>query len=143
MFYNFDESVKSKVTLGIDNKISITSKVNINILNKKGGGKYISDAYFVPSLKHNVIRIRQLMLKGYNVFFKNGECTIIDKFPSKQLIENFQMTTNRMLPLRIKHDLMVELPQAQSSMNPQEDDGKNAAITEATFHVEIKYENWL
>ena len=62
-------------------------KGRVGILTKKGERKYISDFYFVLGLKHNLISIGQLMQKGYNVFFKNDVCTILDKPPSRQLIE--------------------------------------------------------
>ncbi len=87
MFSNLDETVKhDQVTLGTDNKVSTMGEGRVNILTKKGEKKYISDIYFVPSLKHNLISIGQLIQKGYNVFFKNDECTILDRPPRRQLI---------------------------------------------------------
>ena len=61
MFSNLDESVKYEVTLETDRKVYVMGKGRVNILTKKREKKYISDVYFVPSLKHNLIRIRQLM----------------------------------------------------------------------------------
>jgi len=43
MFYNLDESVKSEVTLGTDNKVSAMGKGKINILTKKREKIYISN----------------------------------------------------------------------------------------------------
>lgn len=48
------------------------------------------------------------------------------------------MASNRMFPPRIKPYLNVELSQAQPSMNPQDHEGKNAAMTQESFQVEIK-----
>lgn len=79
-------------------------KGRVNILIKKGEKKYISNVYFVPGLKNNLIRIGQLMQKAYDVFSKNGECTILDRSPSNQLIAKVQMTNNRMFPIKIKLD---------------------------------------
>ena len=59
------------MTLGIDSKVFVMGKRRVNILTNKGEKKYISDVYFVPSLKHNLMSVGQLMQKGYNVFFKN------------------------------------------------------------------------
>lgn len=83
MFSNLDEIVKYELTLGTDNKVIVMGKGRVNIITKKGGKKYISNVYFVLSLKYNLISIGKLMQNGYNVFCKNGECTILDKFPSK------------------------------------------------------------
>eukprot|EP00253_Pinus_taeda_P005829 PITA_05829 len=79
MFCNLDESVKSEVALGIDSKVFAMGKGRVNILTKKGEKKCISDVYFVPGLKHNLISTGQLMQKGYNAFFKNDVCTILDR----------------------------------------------------------------
>lgn len=59
------------------------------------------------------------MQKGYNVFFRNDECTILDKTPSRQWIAIVQMKSNIIFPLKIKSDLKEEGAQAQMSMNSQ------------------------
>ena len=101
MFSNLDESVKSKVTLGTDSKVFIMGKGRVDILTK-GVKNFMWDVYFVPDLKHNLISIGQLMQKGYNVFFKNDICTILDKSPSRQLIAKVHMKNNRMFPLKLR-----------------------------------------
>ena len=105
MFSNLDESVKYEVTLRTDSKASVMGKGRVNILTKKGERKYISYVEFFPGLKHNLIRIKQLMQKGYNLFFKNDVCTILDNHESRQLIENFHMKNNRTFPLKLRSDL--------------------------------------
>jgi len=67
-------------------KSEVMGKGRVNILTKNGEKKCSLDAYFLSRLKHNLISMGQLMQKGYNVFFKNGECTILDESPRKQLI---------------------------------------------------------
>ena len=79
----------------------------------------MSDVYFLPSLKHILISIGHLMQKGYNVFFKNDVCTILDKPPRRPLIAKFHMTNNRMFPLKLRSNLKEEGAQAQLSMNSQ------------------------
>lgn len=82
MFSSLDNNIKSDVTLGNDNKVEVKGKGNINILTKKGEKKHITDVYFVPGLRHNLMSIGQLVQKGYRVSFKNKECIILDKYPS-------------------------------------------------------------
>ena len=82
------------------------------------------------------------MQKGYNVFFKNYVCAILDKPPGRQLIAKFHMTNNRMFPLKLRSDLKEEGAQAQLSMNSQKDRNVGA-ITQENFQAEIKDENWL
>ena len=87
--------------------------------------------------------IGQLMHKGYNVFFKNDVCTILDRPPRRQLIAKVQMTDNRMFPLKIISDLQKEGAQAQLSMNSQENGRKGEAVTQVNFQAEVKDEKWL
>lgn len=143
MFSDLDESVKSEVTLGTDSKVSVMRKGRGNILTNKGEKKYISDVYFVPGLKHNLMSIGHLMQKGYNDFFKNDVCTILDRPPRGQLIAKVQMTNNIMFPLKIISDRQKEGTQAQLSMNSQEDGSKKAAVRQVKFQAEVKDENWL
>jgi hypothetical protein len=66
-------------------------KGNINTLTKKGEKKFISDVCFVPLLMHNLMSIGQLLQKGYIIFFKSKQCTILHKFPSIQLMAKVQI----------------------------------------------------
>ena len=129
LFSKLDQNVKSQVTLGTDSKVFIMGKGEVNILTKKGENKTITDVYYVPRMKCNLFSIGQLVHKGYNVFFKNDVCTIMDIAPSKRCIAEVKMTRNRMFPLRIRADL------------------KNkeviAAVTQEAFQSVPKDENWL
>lgn len=140
MFSNLNESVKSEGTIGTNNKVSVMGKGKVIILTKKGENKYLSNIYFVPGLKHNLISIGQLMQKDYHIFFKNGECIIVDKFLSKQPIGKVKMTSITMFPLKIKLDLKEEDTQAQLSMDLQ-DERKVDVVTQTNFQVEVKDEN--
>ena len=74
--------------------------------------------------------VGQLINKGYNVIFKDDVCTIKDIPPSKKIIVEIQMTSNRMFPLKPNTDL----------------NGKGnsiAAVTQEAFQKEEKDENWL
>ena len=85
MFANMDEGVKSQVTLETDRKFFVKGKGRVSILTRKGENKFVPDVYYVPGLKCNLLSIGQLVNKGYNVFFKNNVCTIMDIPPSKRL----------------------------------------------------------
>eukprot|EP00253_Pinus_taeda_P036572 PITA_36572 len=129
LFFALDQSVKSQVTLGTDSKISVMGKGEVKIFTKKGEKKTIEDVYYVPGMRCNLLSIGQLVHKGYNVFFKNDVCTIMDIAPSKRCIAEVKMMRNRMFPLRIRVDL------------------KNkeviAAVTQEAFQSVPKDENWL
>ena len=101
-------------------------KGRVDILTK-GEKKFMSDVYFVPGLKHNLISNGKFMQKGYNIFFKNDVCTILDKPPSRQLIEKVHMTNNIMFLVNIRSDMKEE--------------GLIEAVTQENFQEEIKDEN--
>eukprot|EP00253_Pinus_taeda_P013378 PITA_13378 len=129
LFSTLDQNVKSEVTLGTDSKIFVMGKGEVKIFTKKGEKKTITDVYYVPGMRCNLLSIGQLVHKGYNVFFKNDVCTIMDITPNKRCIAEVKMTRNRMFPLRIRADL------------------KNkeviAAVTQEAFQSVPKDENWL
>eukprot|EP00253_Pinus_taeda_P014195 PITA_14195 len=129
LFSALDQSVKSQVTLGTDSKISVMGKGEVKIFTKKGERKTIADVYYVPGMRCNLLSIGQLVQKGYNVFFVNDVCTIMDRAPSKRCIAEVNMTRNRMFPLRIRAD----------SKNKE----VIAAVTQEAFQSVPKDENWL
>eukprot|EP00253_Pinus_taeda_P035975 PITA_35975 len=129
LFSKLDQSVKSQVTLGTDSKVSVMGKGEVNILTKKGEKKTMADVYYVPGIKCNLLRIGQLVQKGYNVFFENDVCTIMDRKPNKLCIVEVKMTRNRMFPLRIKAIL--------------KDGVEIAAVTQEAFQSEPKDEHSL
>eukprot|EP00253_Pinus_taeda_P016931 PITA_16931 len=129
LFSALDKNMKSEVTLGTDSKVSVMGKGEVKIFTKQGERKTIADVYYVPGMKCNLLSIGQLVQKGYNVYFVNDVCTIMDIPPSKRCIAEVKMTRNRMFPLRIMVDLR----------------NKNviAAVTQEAFQSVPKDENWL
>jgi len=104
---NFNQSVKTEVKLGIDKTVEVDGKGVVNISTKQGEPETISDVYYAPSLKHNLISVGQLTQKGYRVIFQNQECAIYDKPPRKQLIAKVQMTRNKLFPLIMNYSGQV------------------------------------
>lgn len=127
LFISLDNNVKSDVTLGNDNKVSVEGKGSISVLTNNGEKKYISDVFYVPGLKHNLMSIGQMVGKGYIVDFKKNICTILDRSPSKKCIARVDMTGNRMFPLKIEHDKNHSLK----------------ATTQVILQAEEKDVNWL
>ena len=105
MFANLDEEIKSEVTTGTDTKISVKGKGRVSIRARNGEQKFVPDVYYVPGLKCNILSIGQLINKGYNVIFKDDVCTIKYIPPSKKIIVEIQMTSNRMFPLKLNTNL--------------------------------------
>eukprot|EP00253_Pinus_taeda_P013287 PITA_13287 len=77
--------------------------------------------------KVSVMGKGELVQKGYNVFFVNDVCTIMDIAPSKRCITEVKMTRNRMFPLKIRADLKNK--------------NEIAAVTQEAFQSMPKDEN--
>jgi hypothetical protein len=99
LFSSIDSSIQYGITLGYDYHVKALGKGVVSVLTKKNEKKDILDVFYVPNIRHNLISIGQLIQNCYDVRFKDSTCTILDKPPSIRLVENFQMSKNKMFPL--------------------------------------------
>lgn len=97
---NLDESVQSKVRTSDDNWLSAKGNSDI-LVQTKNGVRHISNVFYAPGLKYNLLSLRQLPLKGQHVYFKKYLCEIKDK--NNALI--VRMTPNKMFPLKFSNQL--------------------------------------
>ena len=74
-------------------------KGNINFKTKNWCVEIISNVFYVPSLKSNLLSVGQLLEKGYVIILRNETFEISD--PSKGIIAIVKMSQNRLFPLKI------------------------------------------
>lgn len=79
LFRELDESKKSELTLGDNQKIQVHGKGTSSVTTSKGNTKVLDDVLLVPSFSHNLLSVRQLMISGYSLLFDDGYCVIRDK----------------------------------------------------------------
>ena len=96
-FSDLDETFRNSVTFGDNSKVSVMGKGSVRIHSKEKSDQIISNVFFVPDLKTNLLSVGQLQEKGYEIFIKDGVCRIQDE--KLGLIAQVNMTTNRMFPL--------------------------------------------
>lgn len=72
-FTDIDEDYQQTVKLGNNFKMAVVGRGNIR-LHANGITQAITNVYYVPELKNNLISIRQLTGKGVSVLIQNGEC---------------------------------------------------------------------
>ncbi|KAK2993694.1 hypothetical protein RJ640_027046 [Escallonia rubra] len=104
LFTDLDETIKGEVTFGDSSKIPMKGKGKLMITLKNGDRKFISDVYYVPALKSNIISLGQLLEKGYDIHMKDGALVIRNK--DRELIAKVEMTKNRLFTLDIRSEMM-------------------------------------
>ncbi|KAL4383374.1 hypothetical protein GQ457_15G025730 [Hibiscus cannabinus] len=70
------------------------------ITQKNGEKKYITDVYYVPAMKTNIISIGQLLEKGYEAQMKNRSLSLKNK--NGELVVQVDMTRNRLFTIDIE-----------------------------------------
>ena len=91
-FSDLDESFRSTVTFGDNFKVPIMGKGNVKICSKENVNQIISNVFFIPDLKTNLLSIGQLQEKWYEVSIKGGICHIQDE--KLGLIAQVKMSPN-------------------------------------------------
>ncbi|KAL0541197.1 hypothetical protein IC582_021236 [Cucumis melo] len=103
MFVELDESVGGDIVIGDATKISVKGKGRILINLKNGKHEFISNVYYVPNMKNNILSLGQLLEKGYNILIKDYSLLIRDNH--YKMIAKVEMTKNRMFLLNIQTDV--------------------------------------
>ncbi|KAM2556520.1 hypothetical protein TB2_013736 [Malus domestica] len=103
MFVELNESVSDNVSFGNKSKIPVKGKGNILIPLKNGGHQLISNVYYVPNMKSNILSLGQLLEKGYDIHMKNYSLFLRDD--KGRFIAKVKMSKNRMFPMNIQNDV--------------------------------------
>ncbi|CAJ2635130.1 unnamed protein product [Trifolium pratense] len=92
-FIDFDDSYRDSVKLGDDSRMAVMGKGSVR-LKINDLVHVITNVYFVPGLKTNLISIGQLQQKRVTVIFKDDSCKIYHE--EKGLLFTTAMSSNRM-----------------------------------------------
>lgn len=77
-FSSLDKSITGKVRFGDDSRIDIKGKGSIEFIDQNGELRTMSDVYFIPDLKSNIISLGQATESGCDVRMKGENLTMHD-----------------------------------------------------------------
>jgi len=92
-FSEMDESFRHTVKLGNNTKMAVMGK-GIVRLHVNGVTNVVSNVYYVPDLKNNLLSIGQLQEKGLTILIEDGKCKV--NHPGRGQIMEISMSGNRM-----------------------------------------------
>ena len=96
LFSTLDESFSHSVKLGNNKRMEVVGKGNLKLI-LNGASYMISDVYYVPELKNNLLSLGQLQEKRITVIIQKGVRKIYHE--ERGLIAESKMSTNRMFML--------------------------------------------
>ena len=77
-FYKLDEGVTGMVRFGDDSRIEIKGKGSIKFVLKGGDKKVLSNVYYIPGLKSNIVSLGQATEAGCEVSMKDDILKLFD-----------------------------------------------------------------
>lgn len=95
-FQHIDESFRQVVNLGNNTKMAVMGKGNIK-LRINGTSQVISEVFYCPELRNNLLSLGQLQERNLAILIKHGTCKIYHH--TRGLIMQTQMSVNRMFIL--------------------------------------------
>ncbi|XP_022889291.1 uncharacterized protein LOC111404759 [Olea europaea var. sylvestris] len=105
LFSTINKSVKGNIIFGDETKVPIKGKGNVLVRAKNGSHLLISQVYYVPTLKSNILSLGQLLENGYDIHLKNRCLTLRDV--SHKLIAKVPMEKNRMFLLNVFYSMLM------------------------------------
>jgi len=101
-FMELDEAIRGNATFADHSKVVIKGKDNILIKLKDESHQYISDVYYISTVKSNILNLEQLLEKRYDIKMKYHTLTLLKT--KGAMIAKVVMTKNIMFLLNIETD---------------------------------------
>ena len=99
-FSELNENIKGKVKFGDGSCVDINGKGSILFEGKTGEQKLLTDIYYIPDLRSNILSLGQATEQGCDIRMKENYLTLRD--PSGRLLVKVLRTTNRLYKIPLK-----------------------------------------
>ena len=93
LFVEMEEDVHGNVKFDDSSIVLMKGKKKIMFKLKSSEQEYISNMYYVPELKSNIVSIGQLLKKGYAIYIEDSILTLKNK--NKRIIAKVYMSKNQ------------------------------------------------
>jgi hypothetical protein len=99
-FAQLDRTVKGRVRFGDGSAVEICGRGSVLMQCHTGEHRVLSDVYYIPRLKNNIISLGQLDENGCKYSTENGVLTVLDR--ERKVLARVQRTRNWMYILKIQ-----------------------------------------
>ncbi|GJU21073.1 zinc finger, CCHC-type containing protein [Tanacetum coccineum] len=103
-FRDIDESTTGRVRFGDGSYVEIKGRGSISLGCRNHEQKIVSDVYYIPNLKSNILSLGQLTEIGCKIIMDGNKLTLYDK--NKKLLMKVERSKNRLYSIR----LQIEAP---------------------------------
>ena len=98
-FSKLDDTISGKVRFGDDSRIDIKGKGTISFTDMNGDSRRMTDVYFIPELKSNIISLGQATEAGCDIRLRGELLTMRDQ--TGKLLVSAKRSTNRLYKVRM------------------------------------------
>ena len=103
-FYKLDEDITGKVRFGDDSRIDIKGKGSIKFILSGGEKKVLSNVYYIPGLRSNIVSLGQATEAGCEVRMKDNTLMLFDR--SGELMVRTTRSRNRLYKVILQADIV-------------------------------------
>lgn len=99
-FKDIDESINGRVRFGDGSYVEIKGRGSILLGCGNQQQKIVSDVYYIPNLKSNILSLGQLTEIGCKIIMDENKLTLYDK--SKKLLMKVERSNNRLYSIKLQ-----------------------------------------
>nr|GEW25210.1 zinc finger, CCHC-type [Tanacetum cinerariifolium] len=99
-FRDIDKNITGRICFGDGSYVQINGRGSILLGCRNHEQKIVSDVYYIPNLKSNILSLGQLTEIGYKIIMDGNKPTLYDKY--KKLLMKVERSKNRLYSIRLQ-----------------------------------------